>query len=100
MQRCLVVRFLATVYVNHKLVLKEQMAPELDIQKREVYLSNISDLETVKVLLKELMLTKKNNFLFCLNWDGVSYYFNRKGEYTTMLEPPSSNLDEVINGKK
>lgn len=97
MQRCLVIRAMATVYIHHKLVLRREKAPEYSIQDREVYLSNISDLDTVLALLKDLMLSQKPQFLFCLNWDGVSYYFNRKGQYTTSLEPPKSDLDGVIN---
>ena len=67
MERCLVIRPMATIYIHHKLVLRSEKAPEYSIENREVYLPNISDLETVLALLKELMLSQKPQFLFCLN---------------------------------
>ena len=70
------------VYIDLDLKLREEGKPELDLEKRVVYISNKTHLDTVLVLLKELMLGQKHKHLFCLKWDDKNFYFDKKGRFS------------------
>ena len=80
-----------TIYLKHRLVNDLVNDSRYDLRKREVYLSNISDLDKVLNLLTELM-TRNPKFLFCLTWDGKSYYFEKDGTFIIMNEAPKSDI--------
>lgn len=90
MKKELLIRVMPAIYLSHQLILRSESPPVYDLSKREVYLSNTTDLNTVLFLLKELMLSKKPSFLFCLNWGEESYYFEKDGSISKFSEAPST----------
>jgi hypothetical protein len=88
----LIIRIMPAIYLKHKLVLTSSNKPHFSTEKREVYLSNISDLDSVLNLLSTLIKISEQKFLFCLHWNNVFYYFNFDGSYYRSTVGPSSSL--------
>lgn len=91
MKRYLTVRLMPAVYFNLCLKLDLSRSLSYDLQAREVYLSNIENLDIILNLLSELMQMHPK-FHFCLSWEGKSYYFEKDGSFSIMNDAPISGI--------